>query len=371
MHDFDCILLTGGSGAIGAYILRELAGDQTVPIFCILRGKASLERLIAAVGPEVADRIIPIYADLSVRGQVEATLNQIGRFPRCLAIHCAAEVSWTKSERLSGPINVEGTRNFAWLAVSVSREQPVLVFLSTAFCEQGYPPRNAYEATKLAAELLLEQEFGDLAQIAILKCSLVVGAEVDGWIARFNGVYPLIRILALAEVPCLIADAQYQIDCVPVSFVWNQITSAVGELRAGARLVRLVTAAGSLSLPIQELVRHTVERVDRARQACGLESLPIISIISERQFRFLMSASKSWSLTRRFSKVEEISEVMSGYIAHGGSSRNIKSSTLGGPAPDPKTYIARVLDFWIERQAARVLSSRQPEWLTADEAVAV
>lgn len=367
MVEFDRVILTGATGAVGAYFARRLVHELKVPTVCILRNPGALERLTRAVGPEVAGRVTPVFADLTREDEVVAAAGGLGRSERLLAVHCAGEVSWTKSERLAAPINIGGTRNVARLAVAASRQPPRLVFLSTAFCSDDHPPRNPYEVTKLAAERLLAAEFATQASVSVLRCSLVVGATSDGWISRFNGLYPLIRILALAEVPCLIADPDYRVDCVPVDFIWDQVVrAAVAPGRAG-EVRRLVAAAADRALPLPTLARMVLSRVDGLRRRNRLTPLPEISILTERQFRFLMRSSRSWNLVQRFAKVEEISELMSGYISHGGSGRQIDADTLGGPPPDPADYMDRVLDYWILCNESRVLAAREPDWLMAGE----
>lgn len=69
----------------------------------------------------------------------------------------------------------------------------------------------------------------------------------------------------------------------------------------------------------------------------------------------------------RFSKVEHISEVMAGYITHGGSGRTIVPRALSGPAPAPGDYLRPVTEHWISRNRARVVNSRMPEWLEPEE----
>ncbi|MDP3745627.1 MAG: SDR family oxidoreductase [Phenylobacterium sp.] len=370
MLDYDCVLISGASGAVGAFVIRELARSSSLPLICLLRSPASLARLTEAVGSRssLLDRIIPVYCDLTSDTQVAAAREAVGLRRRCLALHCAAEVSWTKPERLAAPINVEGTRRFAQLVVTISRERPSLVFLSTAFSAEDHPPRNAYEATKLLAERLLVDEFATRTYLAILKCSLVVGAADDGWMARFNGLYPLIRILALAEVPCVIAEPRYLLDTTPVDFVWRQMQLAsetVGEARP---LLRLVAGAGPDALSIEEVVSLTLDRANAARRAHNLPDLPEISVLSERKFRFLMSASKSWNLDHRFEKVEQISEIMNGYVVHGASGRRIVPQGLGEGSPRPADYLPRVIDHWIARNLDRVLRHATPDWLVRDEA---
>ena len=168
-------------------------------------------------------------------------------------------------------------------------------------------------------------------------------------------------------MPCLIADADYAIDCVPVDFVWDQVARALQDQSPSGMMRLLVASAGSDALPIQKFVRIVLSRVDAFRETHDLPRLPEISILPDRQFRFLMRASKNWGLTKRFAKVEEISELMSGYIAHGGSGRKIEAITAEVAAPDPATYMGSVIDYWIEENAGRILTAREPVWLTADQ----
>ena len=64
------------------------------------------------------------------------------------------------------------------------------------------------------------------------SCSLVVGASTDGAISRFNGVYPMLKAMALYNPPAIIGDPETPIDLVPIDWVaenWPQ--SASGPTR--------------------------------------------------------------------------------------------------------------------------------------------
>jgi nucleoside-diphosphate-sugar epimerase len=368
MRDPNCIVVTGASGAVGSYLIRDIARRGGAPVVALLRNEASLRRLLHACGPEIMERVRPVFADITREADVATAAADIGVHDHALVVHCAAEVSWTKPERLTAPVNVEGTRHCAELALQVSRGPPSFVFLSTAFCAEGVQPRNTYEATKLAAERLLTDVYSARLHLAILRCSLIVGASTDGWIVRFNGIYPLIRILALAEVPCLVAEPGYRLDTIPVDMVAEEIRASAEASRAGAGVLRSVVASGRSAMPIGEFVGRAVARIDRFRVRQDLPSLPPISILSERRYRFLMAASKSWDLGRRFAKVEDLSEVMAGYIDHGASGRAICPSFVGrDAAPEPADYIDRVVDHWVLRNHERIIAARPPTWLSVAE----
>ncbi|WP_162246432.1 MULTISPECIES: SDR family oxidoreductase [unclassified Mesorhizobium] len=367
MLDYDAIILSGASGAVGSFLVRELTEHWPQKLICILREPSSMDRLRKAVGDDMAARVIPVYADLTKDEDAAAAQAAVGAHHRCLAIHCAGDVSWTKSQRLVGPINIDGTRRFAQLAVEASRNRPAIIFLSTAFCSDDAEPRNAYEATKLQAERMLLDDFSARAYLATIRCSLVVGSQSDGWIARFNGLYPMMSLIAMAEVPCLIAERTYTVDTVPIDIVWREIELAARQLSDADPVLRLIVASGNNAIRLAKFAEITSARVNDTRAAAGLGALPQISIISERQFRFLMKASKSWDMEQQFSKVEQISDIMAGYIAHGGSGRDIEPRLLGNAMPIPESYMPSVVDYWIGRNRSRALVDRVPEWLGEEQ----
>jgi nucleoside-diphosphate-sugar epimerase len=361
---YDRILVSGGSGAIGAAVLRQLMQQYPqAEVVCVLRNSRSLERLSPFLEPSQLHRVRSVYVDLASDGQTDLNTAGLEKAQRCLAVHCAADVSWSKSERLLLPINVRGTERFADLALAASEHEPALIFLSTAFIEDGKPFRNAYEKTKLAAEALLQERFGARMQLGIVRCSLVVGSSTDGEILRFNGLYPLIRVVALAEVPCVIADPSYQVDTVPVDYVVAQIVACAQSLGDDCRFLSVVAATGSEgSLFIGDLVQRIASNANSFRAAIGADPLQPVSVIPQRQFRFLMRAAKSWEMAQRFSQVERISEVMSGYVVHGASGRAIRPGWLGSPAPAPASYIDTVIRYWLERNHDRVAANKQHSW---------
>ncbi len=358
----DALLLTGATGAIGSYVAAHSRYVGALPTYCLVRRPEAVEKLGRMVGSAAA-RLIPVVADITSVGDMETAARRIGVHQRVASIHCAGDVSWTKSDRLLNPVNYEGTRHVASLLTAISRDRPAMVFLSTAFAEEGRPARNAYERTKLAAERALRDDFRDRLELTVLRCSLVVGASTDGSIARFNGLYPLVRIIALAEVPCVIADSNYQIDTVDLDFVCRQIDSALERPACDAGPQLLIAAAGSQAINVRDLVAMVIRRTDAFRASIDLTSLPEISVISGRQYRFLMKASKSWGMEERFSRVEQISSLMEGYIVHGESGNAIVPVTLGNsPPPVPSEYLPKVIDFWLSVNLARIREDRQADW---------
>jgi thioester reductase-like protein len=364
MTTFDRVMVSGASGTIGSVVTRDLMERYPLAeIVCILRNQRSLDRLRRVLTEAQQQRIKPLFADLVGEKPFDIDAFGSNKAQRCLAVHCAADVSWTKAERLLGPINVQGTQRFAELAVSASTEKPAFIFLSTAFIEEGKPFRNAYEKTKLEAEILLQEHFGDRLDKAIIRCSLVVGSSEDGAIPQFNGLYPLVRLVALAEVPCVIADPAYRVDTVPIDYVTAEIAQCAERLGRGAALIKTVAATGQdQAISIANLVKRILANTDSFRMTAGLGPVTPISVITNRQFRFLIRAAKSWEMAERFDQIERISSVMAGYITHGESGRAIRPGWLGSAAPAPESYIDKVIQYWLRQNSERVATNRQHVW---------
>lgn len=358
---YDAIVLTGATGAVGSYIATHSQHIEALPTFCIVRRPESFEKLRRMSG-KAAGRLVPIVADIAQAGDMERAAEDIGTHRCVAAIHCAGDVSWTKSERLLRPVNFGGSLHVASLLTTVSRERPAMVFLSTAFAQDGQAARNPYEITKLEAEHALRDQYGDRIDLTVLRCSLVVGASIDGAISRFNGLYPLVRIIALAEVPCVIADSNYRVDTIDLDFVRRQVDLALDSAPSGRGRRLLIAAAGSEAVNIRDLVSLVIERTDAYRAMQNLAPLPEISVIARRQYRFLMKASKSWGMEERFARVEQISNMMQGYVVHGESGHAIKPVVLGEAPPPPSSYLPNVIDFWLAANDERIRQDRQADW---------
>jgi thioester reductase-like protein len=364
---YDQVILTGATGALGSHLLSELLLAYP-KVVCLANSQRSVERL-AAQASGLRGRLKIVQWDLRDSDRIDAVAATIGKVSRLLVIHCAAEVSWTKPDRMVLPLNLDGTRHVAELAQKICLTTPTLVFLSTAYCEEGFVCRNAYERSKLAAERLLLTEFAAHMRVAIIKCSLIVGNSYDGRITQFNGVYPLVRVVASAEIPCLIADSDYELDLVATDIVSKEIAAAVNQLEH-QRVVRLTVAAGPNSLKLSSFVAAVSARTNHLLEQHGLLPLHPFSVLTERQFRFLMKASGSWDLAERFNKVEQISEIMQGYIVHGRTGRAIKPELLCDDHPSIDNYVDVVIDYWLEQNHRHVLRTSPPSWALNSTVVA-
>jgi len=206
------------------------------------------------------------------------------------------------------------------------------------------------------------QQFGDRLDICIVRASLIVGAAENGWIGRFNGLYPLVRLVALAETPCVIGDSTYKIDMVPLDWFVDELEAAIAQLSNNRRFVRVTAVSGKKAAPIASIVDIVQERANRLLLDEGLAPHPKISVIGRRQYDFLMKAAKSWAIHDNFYHVERVTSLMEGYLVHGESGRAITPVSVATEPPDPLEYLPIVVDYWLSRNLKKVLRPRQSSW---------
>jgi thioester reductase-like protein len=244
-------LLTGATGLLGRYLLRELllAGHQVTVLARDARGIEAVDRIreLVAFWSEELGRRLPEPA--VIRGDLRAErigLDAASR--RWLASHCqrvihaAAHLAFCSS--LDGEpwaTNVLGTRNL--LACCQSAGIAEFHHISTAFvCGDDPGPileedvegnrrfRNVYEQSKAEAERLVRAADG--IRSTIYRPSIIVGDSHTGYTCTYHGVYRILALGArLAEgVPCrlelqLPLTGEEPCNLVPVDWVAQAIVA--------------------------------------------------------------------------------------------------------------------------------------------------
>ncbi len=357
MQAAERVILTGASGGLGFAVLMTALRRGAQLVVCILRSEAAWAKVKAELPADTLGRVTVRFADLTSDAQVQALH---GRLPQpdapTLAVHCAAEVSWTKSSRLVVPLNVGGACRFADLILADCRQHTKFAFVSTAYADDGETPRNAYEASKCEAEHRLVDEYGKRLNLRVVRPSLIVGDSRSGHILRHHGIYPLLRLIALAEVPCLIAEDTSRIDIVPVDAVANELLD-VESWRPTTTI-----AAGERALSVGEFVRMVQDLRDDWRRRRDCVALPQISVINRRQYDFLMHAAGSWGLSEQFAKVQAIASIMDGYVRHGETGRPLRPKAMIRPPIAPSALLPVVFKAWADRQGARLADAPSPTW---------
>ena len=181
-------LVSGGTGFLGAHLLRELFDQTEARLYCLARGgdaAAADDRLRHNLEhhqvwrPEMAERIEPLAGDLSRPrwGLSEQAFIELGR--RVDAIyHAGAWVNFAYPYRVLEPSNVGATREGLRLAVTGTTKPFHFVSSTTVF-----PPRSVDSGPGLEDDPLPEPEglFSGYAETKWV-CERILG------IARERGV---------------------------------------------------------------------------------------------------------------------------------------------------------------------------------------
>jgi UDP-glucose 4-epimerase len=243
------VAVSGGAGFIGHHLVRRLVADgHNVVILDNLR-RGSFER------PE-------LRGAHCIEGDIRDRQACLGAFTNVeVVFHLAAQSNVMGSQ--SDPdyafsTNVAGT----WEVAQAARASGVrhLVFASSreVYGEpQHLPvhedtplsPKNAYGASKVAAEVMLSALARDWPLISVIRLSNVIGSGDCG------RVIPLWLERARAGCPLEAFGGKQVLDLAPVDFVIDSLVS----IGAGAPCAEPVNIGSGVGTPILDLARHIIE----------------------------------------------------------------------------------------------------------------
>ncbi|WP_433796278.1 amino acid adenylation domain-containing protein [Actinoplanes sp. CA-252034] len=238
------VLLTGGTGFLGGYLLRRLLTETEATIHCLVRARdedAAGWRLAQGqrrygLGELPADRVRPVPGDLGRPhlGLSAAAFDDLGRRVD-LIVHAGAYVNFTYPYSQLAPVTVGGTREVVRLAMP--RRVPVH-YVSTLAVLAGFGAagvREVSENTPLAypehlfmgyteakwmAESVLAHASRDGLPVAIHRPYEVSGDVVHGAWNLENATCALLRLMVdTGTAP----DVDQSLDLVPVDVLAAQI----------------------------------------------------------------------------------------------------------------------------------------------------
>jgi nucleoside-diphosphate-sugar epimerase len=274
------IFLTGATGFLGRYLLRELrrAGRRVAFLARPSRTVPAEERAGPDPPVELTGDLTRPHLGLSPSGRAWLAAN-------CGAVlHAAACVHFRPTaDGEPRATNVEGARRLADLCSALGVRD--LHFVSTAFVcgdragtvreddlERGQGFHNAYERSKFEAERLLRAD--PRLRLTVYRPSVIVGDSRTGHTTAFHGLYRLLelgdrlatpsghgrRSLPL-KLPFRGDEAQ---DLVPVDWVARAVVRLVGLPEAHGRTYHM-TAADPVPLWAVKDVAAAALRIDGVR----------------------------------------------------------------------------------------------------------
>ena len=149
MRYHNTILVTGGTGSIGAPLVKRLLDTTNSVIRVLSRNDSSQHEFDVILPPEHRKRIRFILGDVRDFRTVKQAVRDCS-----LVYHCAAAKHVNRSgynAREVSSININGTHNVL-TALHEEPDFPILVFLST---DKAVDPSNAMGASKALAERMI------------------------------------------------------------------------------------------------------------------------------------------------------------------------------------------------------------------------
>jgi amino acid adenylation domain-containing protein/thioester reductase-like protein len=240
------VFLTGATGFVGAFLLRDLLRQTTAQVHCLVRAKTAAQGLarlrdnLVSYGiwqPEWENRVLPVLGDLAqprfglTAEQFQMLAEQID-----MIIHNGAVVNFVYSFAAHQGANVGGTRTVLQLATQTRLKSvhhiSTLSILHTGGHDDGRvyaedtdldlngAPFGGYAQSKWVAEKLVMAAGRRGVPVAIYRPGLVAGDSETGAWNTSDMMSNLIRACYSAGIT---PQLSVMVDVVPVNFVSGAI----------------------------------------------------------------------------------------------------------------------------------------------------
>ncbi|MET9432579.1 thioester reductase domain-containing protein [Streptomyces sp. NPDC006551] len=256
------ILLTGATGFLGAFLLRDLMRSTTATVHCLVRGDDQAEatrrlhenlawyRVWDDIDPS---RLSVVVGDLTATrlGLTEDRFDELSRRVD-VVYHAGATVSWVRPYTALAPGNVGGTREVLRLAAA-HRTVPVHYVSTTGVFPApgpgaaaatvtdptgpGHLLHNGYLQSKWVAEQVIELARDRGLPVSVYRVDVVCGDRVTGACQTKDFVWLSLKgLLEAGAVPESLAGVLHM---VPVDYVSGAITALATRQETASRTFHL------------------------------------------------------------------------------------------------------------------------------------
>ncbi len=321
------IFLTGATGFLGSYLLKQLLQDGYhchVLVRCDNKSTGKIRVLesldkISQFHHVDPDQIHVVPGDLTqpLLGISIVDLEQV--IINCdQYIHCAASVRFDLTYDIARSINVNGTKQILEIAHRRQNRANLkrIDIVSTAYIAGNFegvvregPPlegihfRNSYEQTKYEAELYAIKKMAILP-ITIFRPSIIVGETGNGKTHNFNTIYSFIKLYARGQWRILPANKETSIDLVAVDYVRDAMLSIRSKPESLGGVFHLTAGEGNV-LTIADIVQLAEKYCDTAEKVLYQPIniwlkivLPLLSVclffVPIKKYKAVLSVLKSY-----------------------------------------------------------------------------
>nr|QEO74741.1 Beta-ketoacyl synthase [uncultured bacterium] len=231
------IFLTGATGFLGAFLLRDLLKHTTARVHCLIRAadeteaRARLEKNLEWYGlPTAPERTEVVLGDLAEPrlGLTEAKFDELARTIDAV-YHAGSQVNWLHPYQELKKANVNGTEEVLRLSarhctVPVHHVSTTGVFARpggphTTEAETGPAPQlpTGYQQSKWVAEKLVEQARKRGIPVTVYRPDTISGSQVDGACQTNDFVW--LSIKGCLQAKAVPDDAKALFTLTPVDYV--------------------------------------------------------------------------------------------------------------------------------------------------------
>jgi long-chain acyl-CoA synthetase len=372
----DVVFLTGGTGFIGANLIKELlTARHHARVIALVRGASRdeartrllsvLERTAPACSAQFLDgRLMALPGDICLPnlGLDPADYDHVAGTATHF-IHSAATVEFDTPLDEARRVNVEGTREVLAVAhAALDRGRLRRVgYIGTAYVSglrtgsigehelQDGGFSNAYEQSKFEAECLVRRTMRELP-LVILRPSIVVGDSETGATTSFNVLYPPLDWIRRRRISALPGFHGTPVDIVPVDYVSRAVTHLVLQARQVTGSTFHIAAGHRRSWTAGDVIDRAVEYFNRSEEA---NRIPAVRFIPPPVYRELLGRMKSVG--------ERLQKMVSLYEPYLSLSRLFDTTNTtralchtGIAPPHPCEYFERLLDYCLASNWGRI-----------------
>jgi thioester reductase-like protein len=269
----DAYLLTGVPGFIGTRLLRKLLPQgRPIYVLCEERFRPQTEQLVKSLKAGDQVRVVTgdiTQADLGLGEQLDEVRAEVSD-----VYHLAAVYDLAVPEDTARRVNVIGTSRVIDFLRGFEGRQVRHHYVSTCYVagtregmvfedelDRGQEFKNHYEATKFAAEVLVERSKRDV-ETRIFRPGIVVGDSQTGETQKFDGPYPTFGAVMMGWLLVTPGRGTARPCIVPVDFIIDALATIPGQPDTAGKTFQL---ADPDPLSSMELVTLVAERLGAPR----------------------------------------------------------------------------------------------------------